>query len=158
MSSAETPDYVAIERLQRRYADLVSQRRWSDLPNLFEPDCFVDLDLRDRSMEFRGGEAIASFIEGAIARFDFFVFSILNAVIEELDVPMGRATGRIYICELRHDPASDEFSQAFGLYRDVYRRRPDGWKFAQRYYSSVGRHEADGFVAFPIPTDPLPRD
>ncbi len=153
MSSAETPDYVAIDRLQRRYADLVTRRDWSSLAQLFEADCPIELDLRGRTLELCGGDSIASFIESAISGFDFFVFSILNAVTDDLDVPMGRATGRMYICEFRHDAQTNEFSQAFGLYRDEYRRRPDGWKFAARRYCSIGRNVADGFVSVPLPTD-----
>ena len=78
MSSAETPDFVALDRLQRRYADCVSRRSWTELSELFEPDCRVELDLRDRVLAFEGGGAIADFIDQAIAGFDFFVFSILT--------------------------------------------------------------------------------
>jgi SnoaL-like domain len=153
MSSAETPDYVAIERLQRRYADLVTRRMWPELAQLFETDCPIRLDLRGSQLEFVGGAAIAEFIDSAVERFDFFVFSILNSVIEDLDVAMGRATGRMYICELRHELAAGEFSQAFGVYRDEFRRRPDGWKFASRSYCTVGRHTPDRFVAFAMPRE-----
>lgn len=151
MSSDGTPEYVAISRLQQRYADIVSRRAWAEMPDVFEADCVIELDLRDRALRFTGGPAIAEFIAGAVARFDFFVFAVLNTVVDHLDGPMGRASGRVYTCELRHDPASGEFSQAFGLYRDFYHRSPEGWRFANRRYASLGRFDGRSFSGFAFP-------
>ena len=156
MSSDGTPEYVAIERLQHRYADIVSRREWNDIPALFEPGCQITLDLRTgEELGFVGGDAIAQFIADAIARFDFFLFAVLNTVVDTIDVAAGRADGRMYICELRHEAASGvpgQFSQAFGLYRDHYHRSNEGWRFARRRYASLGRFDGNTFSAFPMPT------
>lgn len=158
MSSDGTPEYVAINRLQRRYADIVTRRSWAELSEVFEPDCPITLDLRDQELAFTGGDEIAAFIAAAVVRFDFFVFAVLNTVVDHLDGPMGRASGRVYTCELRHDPGADEFSQAFGLYRDDYHRSPEGWRFARRRYASLGRSDGSSFSAFAMPTSADPAD
>ena len=36
--AAETVDYVAIQRLQAAYADVVNRRAWPELADLFRPD------------------------------------------------------------------------------------------------------------------------
>ena len=48
------------------------------------------------------------------------------------------ATGPLYICELRH-AGDGSWSQAYGLYRDRYRRRDGAWRIAGRRYSSLAR-------------------
>lgn len=146
---------VEIAALRARYADVVTRRAWAEMPDLFEPACPITLDLRGRTLEVVGGAAIAEFIGAAIADFDFFVFSILNQTVELDAAEPDRAHGRMYICELRHEPASGAFSQAFGLYRDEVRRDPaDGrWRFAARRYCSLGRFDGRAFTAFPLPTD-----
>jgi hypothetical protein len=152
VSSDGTPEFVAIDRLQHRYADIVTRRAWPEMPGVFEPGCAITLDLRTgEELTFRGGEAIATFIEAAIARFDFFVFAVINGVVDGIDVAAGRASGRVYICEHRHDPSTGTFSQAFGLYRDDYHRSPEGWRFARRRYSSLGRSDGKAFSAFALP-------
>ena len=62
-------------------------------------------------------------------------FAILNAVAE-VDGDAGQ--GRVYICELRCS-AAGEWSQAYGLYQDRYRRRDGAWRIASRRYSSLAR-------------------
>ena len=63
-----------------------------------------------------GPDALGAFIETAIERFDHFSFVILNTVV---DVDADTARGRIFMCEIRHDTASDEWTIAHGLYRTV---------------------------------------
>jgi hypothetical protein len=122
------------------------------MPSVFEPNCDIALDLHTGTdLEFVGGAAIADFIAAAVERFDFFVFAVLNHVIDRIDIAAGHAAGRMYICELRHDDETGAFSQAFGLYRDDYQRSPDGWRFARRRYTTIGRHDGAAFSAFPLP-------
>lgn len=146
-------DYEQIRRVQDAYADVVTRRAWPELGALFEPECPVVLDLADRGeLSFTGPDEIGAFIAQAIERFDFFRFEIVNTVIEEgLSGDADQAGARMYMCELRHEPEADEWSQMHGLYVDRFRRSPSGWRFAARRYHSVGRQSADSKV-FDWPT------
>ena len=116
----------------------------------FEPDAVVHIDTRTREpFTLEGPDALVDFIEGAIQRFAFFEFTILNATVE---VDGDVATGRVYICELRAE-ADGTWSEAYGLYRDEYRRRDDEWRIAGRRYASLARRGPEGTEAFTLPTD-----
>jgi ketosteroid isomerase-like protein len=141
---------LAIQRLQAAYADAVTRRDWPAVRALFEADAGVHLDTRTRDpFSFDGPDLLVTFIEGAIAHFTFFVFTILNATV---DVAGDEATGRVYICELRVD-AEGSWSEAYGLYRDRYRRRDGDWRIAARRYTSLARRGPAGTEAFPLPAE-----
>ena len=140
---------VAVERLQAAYADAITRRDWVAVRVLFEPDATIDIDTRTRPpFTLDGPDALVDFVEEAIRRFAFFVFTILNATV---DVDGDEATGRMYICELRAE-ADGTWSEAYGLYRDRYRRRDGAWRFAGRHYSSLARRGASGTEVFALPT------
>ena len=129
LKAAGTNAVVAIQRVQAAYADAVTRRDWVAVRVLFEPDATIRLDTRTRDpFTLEGPDALVDFIEEAIRPFAFFVFTILNATAE---VDGDDATGRMYICELRAD-GDGTWSEAFGLYRDRYRRRDGAWRFADR--------------------------
>lgn len=134
-------DVVAIQRLQSAYADVVSRRSWSELPDLFLPDARIEVDTRRAAvMVFDGPDALGSFIAGAIERFGFFEFVVLNTVVQlasgnEAD----SATARVWMCELRTEAASGSWNNSFGVYHDRYQRTGDGWRFAHRRYHSLAR-------------------
>jgi len=145
--TAETVDYVSITRLQAAYADVVNRRAWPELDELFRPDAPIHLDTVTRPViELQGPRALGSFVGDAIARFEFFEFVILNAVV---DLAGDSATGRIFMCELRQDRESGHFSRAFGRYDDTYARVDDRWWFAARSYRSLARTGRD--EVFPPP-------
>lgn len=141
-------DEVAIERLQRRYADVCTRRAWPELHDLFLPDATVTLDLRDRELIIDGPAALGEFIGGSLEQFDFFLFAIRNTVVEVgVDGDPAAAAGRMWMSEFRHAVAdttdghagTDGWSTIFGLYQDRYRRTPDGWRFERRRYQSIAR-------------------
>jgi hypothetical protein len=145
-------DRQAIRELQAAYGDAVTRQAWDELVPMFRPDCPITLDLRDgRTIEHVGPEAIGAFIARSIQRFEFFEFALLNAVVD-VGGATDRATGRLYMWELRQQDG--HFSNAYGLYRDVY-ERADGhrWVFAARRYSTLARTAEDGqgMVVFPVP-------
>lgn len=144
----ETIDYVALRRLQCRYADVVTRRAWPELAELFLSDAEVVLDRRDVApLVLRGPQAVGEFISKAIAHFDLFEFVILNTVI---DVRGDRASARMYMWELRHDPMGGR-SDALGLYRDEHVRRDGRWWFAGRRYATLARSLPADFSVFPMP-------
>ena len=142
---SETDDVVALWRLQSRYADVITRRAWPELAELFLPDTSVHVDtVTAPARTFVGPGPFGEFVAEAIARFDHFAFVILNTVVE-LDGP-DRARGRIFMCEVRHDQASDTWQNAHGLYQDGYRREDGRWWFAERRYRSLARTGPGGEV------------
>jgi hypothetical protein len=149
LDDAGTRALVAVQRLQAAYGDAVTRRAWADVVALFEPDAAVHIDTRTREpFTLEGPDAIAAFIERSLEGFAFFEFAILNAVAE---VDGDTGTGRVYICELRHDHAG-EWTQAYGLYRDRYVRRAGEWRIAGRRYSSLAR-TGPRIESFALPDD-----
>ena len=144
-------DHVEIDRLLRSYADVLDRRAWPELPELFTPDATVELDLvTSPTRTFADPQELTAFIAGAVERFSFFEFVVLNARIELW--PGGdrdAATARVFMCELRQDAESGERSDAFGLYRDRCVRTDAGWRFAHRRYRSMGRFPSG--EVFPLP-------
>jgi len=153
LDAAATSAVVAVGRLQAAYGDAVTRRAWDDVRALFEPEAVVEIDTRTRPpFTLDGAHAVASFIEHSLDGFASFVFAILNAVAE---VDGDSATGRVYICELRHDHAGQS-TQAFGLYQDRYVRRAGEWRFAHRRYHSLARTGVRT-ESFPLPPHPWKR-
>ena len=145
-SSAETAHYVAIRRLQDAYADVVTRRAWNELDELFLPDAAIVLDTRkDDLIEIAGPNALGEFIAGAIERFAFFEFVVLNTHVE-IDRGSGSdtAAARLYMCELRVERDTGQWNNAFGVYHDRYRLRDRRWWFEHRLYHSLARPAADG--------------
>jgi len=157
-----TDDVVALQRLQQRYADVVTRRAWPELAELFRPDTVVEVDTVTRPLvETIGPEAFGRFVAGAIERFDFFAFTILSSVVDlgGPDDDPDRARGRFFMREVRHETAIDEWNDAFGVYSDRYVRIDGRWWIAARRYRSMGRTGTDGTVhPSPLGLGPLGGD
>ena len=132
----QTIDWVAIRRLHARYADIVNRRAWFELEALFSSDAVVRVELpRQEPVEVIGPAALGDFIDGAVKRFDWFQFVVLEAVIEfPPDLLDDEAVGRIYMVEHRLDGNTGQETRAYGLYQDRYRRTESGWRFAARRF------------------------
>ncbi|MCB0993894.1 MAG: nuclear transport factor 2 family protein [Acidimicrobiales bacterium] len=141
---AETVRYVAITRLQNRYADIVTRREWDELHEIFLPDARVEVDKRSGDpLVLDGPQAVGGFIGGAIADFEFFEFVILSTVVEVgVDGDDTRAQGRMYIHELRQE-AGGRWTDAYGVYHDRYREVDGRWWFEARRYHSLARTAPD---------------
>jgi hypothetical protein len=144
----ETADVVALWRLQSTYADIVTRRAWSELDTLFLPDVTIEVDtVSGHPRHFVGPPAFIDFVGPATDRFDHFEFVILNTVVE---VDGDGASGRIFMCEIRHSAVDSEWSTAYGLYQDSYRRVDGTWWVAERRYRSLARTGVDeGFFGIP---------
>jgi SnoaL-like domain len=143
----ETIDYVAITRLQSAYADVVNRRAWPEFDGLFRPDAPVSVDMvTNPVINTVGPREIGNFIGGAIERFEFFEFVVLNTVVT---IDGDAARGRVFMCELRQERESGRFTRAFGLYRDDYTRVDGKWWFARRRYQSLARSGRGEVFAFP---------
>jgi hypothetical protein len=140
-----TDDLVALTWLQSRYADVISRRAFGELDMLFLPTTTVEVDTVTHDVRrFTGPEPFGAFVETAIARFDHFVFAVLNATVD-LD-GADSARGRTFMCEIRHEHASGEWSYAYGLYQDTFTRVDGRWWFATRRYRSMARTGPDAAV------------
>ncbi len=144
----ETIDVIAISRVQAAYADVVTRRAWPELHGLFRPDAPVEVDtVTAAPIALSGPDEVGGFISRAIERFEFFEFVILNShIVTGVDGDPDAARGRLYMCELRQESASDEkpagrWSNAFGIYHDDYVRHEGRWWFARRRYQSLARIE-----------------
>ena len=151
----ETTDYIALRRLQNRYADIVTRRAWPELAEIFHPDCTLNLELGDRSAQFAGPEAVGKFIGDSVERFSFFQFVVLNTVLE-IRSSRNKAVARMYIHELRVESATGKRTDAYGVYHDRFiRDESAGWRFQKRYYGSFSRtapdDAAEDQVVFPLP-------
>jgi hypothetical protein len=147
----DTIDYVAITRLQNAYADAVTRRAWAEFDEMFVPGAPVRVDtVTNPVVELAGPQEIGDFIGSAVERFEFFEFVPLSTrVALRAGGDADRATARLYICELRQDAASGRSTQAFGVYRDDYRRVDGEWRFARRDYQSLARSGRGETFAFP---------
>ena len=116
---------------------------------MFLPKVTIELDtVTAAPRRFVGPQEFSDFIGPAIGRFDHFEFVILNTVVNITAVDAAR--GRIFICEIRREASSQQWSTAYGLYEDSYRRVDGRWWFADRRYRSLARTGASGGV-FGIP-------
>ncbi|MEZ5321978.1 MAG: nuclear transport factor 2 family protein [Microthrixaceae bacterium] len=147
-------DLAAVERLQRRYGDVVTRRAWSELADLFEPTCPIHLDLRGgRTVDLVGAGDLATMLTGALERFELFVFTILNSTVEVDHGGAREAIGRVYIRELRQD-RDGVWSEAVGVYRDRYRHDGRCWRYAARDYATIARTSRTDvtYEVFEVPT------
>jgi SnoaL-like domain len=147
-------DFVAIQRLQASYADIVTRRAWAELKEIFLADITLQLDKRDGApLVMRGPEAIGDFIRTSIEPFDFFEFVILNSVIDLGSSDPARATARMYMVEIRHLRETGRRSNAFGLYRDTFVKQGEEWWFQARSYRSAARTSARELDVFGFALD-----
>jgi hypothetical protein len=141
----ETDDVVSLWRLQAQYADIVTRRAWPELREVFRPDTRVEVDTVTAPVRtFIGPDAFGEFVAGAIERFDHFAFVILNTVVNVASDT--QATGRIFMCEVRHDREQDTWPIAYGRYEDSYSRVGGRWWFTERRYRSMARTGSDAAV------------
>jgi hypothetical protein len=151
----DTIDYVAITRLQNAYADVVTRRAWKEFDDMFLADAPVSVDtVTNAVIQLTGPQAVGDFIGTAVERFEFFEFVPLSTRVElRIGGDADRAAARLYICEIRQDAASGHSTQAFGVYRDDYRRVDGHWWFARRAYQSLARSGRGEVFAFPADFD-----
>lgn len=141
---------LELQQLQSAYADVVSRRAWSELERLFLPDVTIEVDtVGSPAQAFTGPAAFIAFVSAACERFDHFQFVILNSVLQ---VAGDNATGRIFMCEIRHHSQEQQWSTAYGLYSDRYRKVDGTWWFADRRYRSLARTGPNAGI-FGLPAD-----
>jgi len=159
LGPAEAVAYVELQRLERRYADVVTRRAWGELADLVRDDCPIVVDVRHTKFEFTGPTEYGAFIDRAIQRFSLFEFVLLNMVFQ-IDAQRGVAAARVYMQEIRQNVSDGRCTDAYGVYHDRLEQGSDGrWRFARRHYRSFARTaeprvDAD-YDVFDLPVIPL---
>ncbi len=145
----DTVDYISITRLHSVYADTINRRAWAELKDMFLPDSSVHVDMVSKpAIDLVGPTELGTFIENAIERFSFFEFIVLNARVDLTGSDAEEARARAFMCEVRQERDTGEFTRAFGVYQDRYRHDRGRWWYAQRRYQSLAR---SGGEVFPFP-------
>lgn len=136
---AEALAYLELQRLQSRYADVVTRRAFHELADFVQPDCPIVVDVRHKKFEFAGPTEYGDFIARQIERFSMFEFILLNTVLR-IDTERGVAAARVYMQEIRLNASDGRRTDAYGVYHDRLERADDGrWWFAKRHYRSFAR-------------------
>jgi len=136
---AETVAYTAIQRLESRYADVVTRRAWDELAELVRADCPIVVDVRHKKFELTGPTEYGEFIARQIERFSLFEFVLLNSVFR-IDTERGVAAARVYMQEVRQNVSDGRRTDAYGVYHDRLEQGDDGrWWFTRRHYRSFAR-------------------
>lgn len=156
---AETASYVELQRLQSRYADIVTRRAFDELTDVVRPDCPIVVDVRHTKFELNGPAQYGGFIARQIERFSLFEFVLLNTVMR-IDAERGLAAARVYMQEIRQNVADGRRTDAYGVYHDRLERDDEGrWWFAKRHYRSLARtaepRVAADFDVFDLPVTAL---
>ena len=146
----ETVEYIAIRRLQASYADKVTRKAWDEFDQIFLPDAKIVVNRQDgEPYNLDDHKALAAFIIKATGHMDLFQFVILNTII---DIQGDEATGRMYMCEIRHDDRAGN-TMSYGLYRDKYKKIDGKWWFADRRYRVMARSQTTSYNVFPMIAD-----
>ena len=154
----EARTYLEIQRVQSRYADVVTRRAWEELADFVRADCPIVVDVRHTQFELVGPAEYGQFIARQIERFSFFQFVLLNTVLR-IDAERGVAAARVYMQEIRQNVSDGRRTDAYGIYHDRLERDGDGrWWYARRHYRSFARTaeprvDADLEVFDPEPID-----
>jgi ketosteroid isomerase-like protein len=155
----ETVDYIAITRLLSAYADAVNRRSWPSFVDLFTPDATVHIDtVTSPAFDLVGPAEVGQFISGAVERFEFFEFVILNTHVEMWpDGDHDVATARVFMHEIRIEHDGGRRTDAHGVYHDRYLRHGGRWVFAERHYQSLSRTPRPDVFPLPDPPPGWPR-
>jgi hypothetical protein len=141
--------YLAIQRLQRAYADIVTRNAWDEAASLATPDALFTFDTRTGQVfEIEGPEEFAAFGARMNQRFRFYEYIPLNFVVTiGTD---GTAHGRSYSLEVSEDAETGNWNEFFGVYEDGYAVFEGTWRFASRSYRTYGRRTNGRLESFPL--------
>lgn len=120
-------DEREITRGLSRFARILDEKRWADLPDVFA---------RDLTFDYGGGERAGMAALDAQMRQFLDVCGPTQHLIGSLliDVDGDHAASRAYV-QARHQRRDDPVGRIFdsvGEYRDRWERRPEGWRIVRR--------------------------
>jgi hypothetical protein len=141
--------YLAIERLQRSYADISTRHAWDEVPALATPDARFSFDTHTgKTFEVDGPAAFAEFGAKMTDTFSFYEYIPLNFVVDITSDETAR--GRTYSLEVAEERQSGEWINFYGVYDDRYVIFDGAWRFSRRHYRTYGRRTGGRLEAFPL--------
>ena len=135
---SEHQDRQDISDLLVRYATGIDRRDWPLFRTVFTADCHCDYG---QIGVWDGIDAVTEFMDVAHAQAGHTLHRITNPVI---DVQGDRATARCYVDVWVMAADNNSGVNATGFYDDEIVRADDGWRIADRKFTSVR-------IAFPGP-------
>jgi SnoaL-like domain len=145
----ETVAYLAIERLQRSYADIATRHAWEEVASLATPDARFSFDTRTgQTFQVDGPAAFAEFGAKMTGTLSFYEYIPLNFVVEITSDET--AHGRTYSLEVAEERESGAWIDFYGVYADQYVILDGSWRFSRRHYRTYGRRTAGRLEAFPL--------
>jgi SnoaL-like domain len=125
--------YLAIIRLQARYADIATRRAWAEMSDVALDDARFSFALATgQSLELVGPAALAALGAQATAQFSFYEYIPLNTVVTVTSDTT--ATGTFYSLEVGVDAGNGEWTEFYGRYEDAYATDRGRWLFARREF------------------------
>jgi SnoaL-like domain len=145
--------YLAIQRLQRAYADVATRNAWNEAALLATPDARFTFDTHSGQVfEIEGGDEFVAFGARMNQRFKFYEYIPLNFVVTIGSD--GTAHGRSYSLEVAEDGETGNWNEFFGVYEDEYVVFEGTWRFARRHYRTYARRTNGQLQSFPLETTP----
>jgi hypothetical protein len=141
--------YLAIQRLQRAYADIATRGAWDEFASIATPDARFTFDIgTEQVIEIDGPDELAAFGVRANERFSFYLYVPVNFVATVGGD--GTARGRSYSHEVAEERESGDWVEFYGTYEDEYAVHEGTWRFARRHYRTYGRVTPGGLEHFPL--------
>ncbi len=137
MDTRELDDRIALRELAYRYASLIDDRAFDDIPSVFTEDA----QLTGPGYAMRGHEELRGGLE-RIEQYSSTLHCVHNQLVE---LAGDDATGKTY-CVANHLYEKDGVPRKLDMgirYQDVYRRDPtDGsWRIAKRHLHLVWQQD-----------------
>lgn len=146
LSLQEISDRLEIQDLVYRYADIIDQRRFDELENVFSDDAHIDYSAVGGAVGDKS--STIAFLKKALPAFK--CFQHLNANLQ-ITVNGDTATGRVMCFNPQELMLGKEKSQLFMLglwYNDEYVRTPAGWRIRKRAEVMSWHFNAPEFMSF----------
>jgi len=130
---SESDDRAAIADVIVRYATAIDRRDWELFRTCFTPDCGSDYGSIGGWNDIDG---LTEFMTTAHAGMGHTMHRMTNNVVAlDGDVASGRTYVHVILQLDRNNPGS--VYETFGFYDDSFVRSADGWRIAQRNFTTV---------------------
>jgi len=146
LSHLEISDRFEIQDLVYRYADIIDQRRFDELNDVFSDDAHIDYSAVGGAVGDK--QSTIAFLKKALPAFK--CFQHLNANLQ-IAVNGDTATGRVMCFNPQELMLGKDKSHFFMLglwYNDEYVRTPQGWRMRKRTEVMSWHFNAPEFMSF----------
>lgn len=124
-------DHLAIRQLIDRYTDVVNNRSWQQLPDIFAREAVWEAG-RPINMKFEGIAAVIKGIPESVEKMELLVQQASGVIISVGDD--NKAQVRSYLTEFGRLRENGKGMHAKGMYQDVVMKEQGEWKFLSRTF------------------------